>query len=47
MNDDVVEKIVDFTNNQRFALDTYRRFLREFGECVLNVDGKRYEGLGN
>src|SRR5213592_3107 len=37
MNDDVVEVIAKKTNNARFALDSYRRFLQMYGDVVMGV----------
>jgi len=37
MNDDVVEIVVQKTNNARFAWDSYRRFLQMYGDVVMGV----------
>lgn len=43
MNDEIVARMVTFTNNSKFVLDTYRRFLQMFGTVVLGIDKKRYD----
>lgn len=45
MNDEVVQLIARFTNNPRFAFDTYRRFLQMYGDVVLGVDNEKYEAI--
>src|SRR5215831_6830799 len=37
MNDKVVEIIAKKTNNERFAWDSYRRFLQMYGDVVMGV----------
>src|SRR5213079_3143980 len=37
MNDEVVEIVAKKTNNARFALDSYRRFLQMYGDVVMGV----------
>lgn len=37
MNDNVMENLANATNNRRFALDSYRRFLQMYGTTVLNI----------
>jgi len=38
INDQVVEALIRKTKNDRFAWDTYRRFIQMFGNVVMNVD---------
>src|SRR5216117_3908814 len=37
MNDEVVEIVAKKTSNQRFAWDSYRRFLQMYGDVVMGV----------
>lgn len=43
LNDDTVEGLAKLTNNDRFAWDSYRRFLQSFGKVVLDVPGDLFE----
>lgn len=45
MNDEVAAKMVEMTQNPKFVMDTYRRFLQMFGTVVLGVDKCRYEDI--
>jgi pyruvate,orthophosphate dikinase len=37
MNDNAVEGIIKKTNNERFAWDSYRRFVQMYGDVVLGL----------
>jgi pyruvate, orthophosphate dikinase len=37
MNDDAVQGIIKKTNNERFAWDSYRRFVQMYGDVVLGL----------
>jgi pyruvate,orthophosphate dikinase len=43
INDRVVEAIVQKTNNERFAYDSYRRFIDMFGDVVMGVAHEHFE----
>lgn len=43
MNDKVVEGLAKKTNNERFAFDSYRRFIDMFGDVVMGVDHEHFE----
>jgi pyruvate,orthophosphate dikinase len=43
LNDTSVGGIAKQTDNERFAYDSYRRFVQMFGKIVLDVDGDRFE----
>lgn len=45
MNDNVAQQLAAVTNNARFALDTYRRFLQMYGSVVEGVDKDKYEEI--
>ena len=45
LNDDSVVGLATQTSNQRFALDSYRRFISLFGRIVLGIDGVRFDDL--
>ena len=43
LNDTSVGGLAKQTDNERFAYDSYRRFVQMFGKIVLDVDGERFE----
>ncbi|MBK5287174.1 MAG: pyruvate, phosphate dikinase, partial [Acidimicrobiia bacterium] len=43
LNDDSVVGLAKQTNNERFAFDSYRRFVQMFGKIVLDVPGEDFE----
>ena len=43
LNDDSVKGLAKQTNNERFAFDSYRRFVQMFGKIVLDVPGDLFE----
>ncbi|MDP4084124.1 MAG: pyruvate, phosphate dikinase [Bacillota bacterium] len=43
MNDETVEGVARLTNNDRFAYDSYRRFIQMFSNVVLNIDVYYFE----
>ena len=43
INDKVVEAIIKKTNNERFAYDSYRRFIDMFGDVVMGVSHEHFE----
>ncbi|MBT9174894.1 MAG: Pyruvate, phosphate dikinase [candidate division WS2 bacterium] len=43
LNDNTVEGLAKLTANDRFAWDSYRRFLQSFGKVVLDVPGDLFE----
>jgi pyruvate, orthophosphate dikinase len=43
LNDKSVEGLAKKTNNQRFAYDSYRRFIQMFGEVVMGADYDSFE----
>jgi len=45
MNDAKFEQLAAASNNRRFALDCYRRFLQMFGDVVLGMDKEVYEKI--
>jgi pyruvate,orthophosphate dikinase len=45
MNDASVAGLAARTGNERFAWDSYRRFVQMFGNVVLGIEGKRFEEL--
>ena len=45
LNDDVVEVISKATNNERFAYDSYRRFIQMFSDVVMGIEKKEFEHL--
>jgi hypothetical protein len=45
LNDTIVECMAATTENAHWALDTYRRFLQEFGVKVLKVDNLLYQNI--
>jgi pyruvate,orthophosphate dikinase len=43
LNDQSVQGLAQVTGDQRFAYDSYRRFLAMYGRIVLDVDGHHFE----
>jgi len=43
LNEETMQGLASLTNNERFALDAYRRFIQMFGKIVLGVDGELFE----
>src|SRR4051794_21593672 len=43
LNDDSVAGLAERTGNERFAWDSYRRFVQMFGNVVRDVPGERFE----
>ncbi|MFZ4516692.1 MAG: pyruvate, phosphate dikinase, partial [Acidimicrobiia bacterium] len=43
LNDASVQGLAKQTTNERFAYDSYRRFVQMFGKIVLNVPAERFE----
>jgi pyruvate, orthophosphate dikinase len=43
LNDDSVQGLAKQTNNERFAFDSYRRFVQMFAKIVLDVPGDLFE----
>ncbi len=45
LNDITIQGIIKKTNNERFAFDSYRRFIQMFGNVVLGVEHDKFEHL--
>ncbi|MCX8131014.1 MAG: pyruvate, phosphate dikinase [Clostridia bacterium] len=45
LNDIVVEGLAKLTNNERFAYDSYRRFIQMFSDVVMEVDKPKFEKI--
>ncbi len=43
MNDESVEGLVKQTDDERFAWDSYRRFIQMFGKTVMGISGELFE----
>jgi pyruvate, orthophosphate dikinase len=43
LNDESVAGLADRTGNERFAWDSYRRFVQMYGNVVLGIEGERFE----
>jgi pyruvate, orthophosphate dikinase len=43
LNDETVVGLAQRTDNERFAWDSYRRFVQMYGNVVLGVPGERFE----
>ncbi len=44
LNDESVEGLVKQTNDERFAFDSYRRFIQMYGRIVLGISGDILDG---
>jgi pyruvate,orthophosphate dikinase len=45
LNDRTVEGLVDISGDERFAWDSYRRFLQMYGEVVLGIEHHHFESV--
>jgi pyruvate,orthophosphate dikinase len=45
LNDEVVEGLAKLTNNERFAYDSYRRFIQMFSDVVMEVEKPLFEAI--
>lgn len=45
LNDVVVEGFAKLTQNERFAYDSYRRFIQMFSDVVMELPKKNFEGI--
>ena len=45
LNDQTVEGVINATQNERFALDCYRRFIQMFSDVVLEVEHHKFEAI--
>ncbi|MFM7492555.1 MAG: PEP/pyruvate-binding domain-containing protein, partial [Acidimicrobiaceae bacterium] len=43
LNDRSVQGLAKSTNDERFAYDSYRRFIAMYGRIVLGIDGAKFE----
>ncbi|MEF3254693.1 MAG: pyruvate, phosphate dikinase [Deferribacterales bacterium] len=47
LNDSTVKGLAESSNNERFAYDSYRRFIQMFSNVVLSVEHSKFEKLIN
>ncbi len=45
LNDETVEGLKNLTNNERFAYDSYRRFIQMFGNVVMGIPHEEFEKI--
>jgi len=45
LNDKSVQGLAKKTNNERFAYDSYRRFIQMFGNVVMKIEHKSFEDI--
>lgn len=45
LNDETVIGITNLTNNERFAYDSYRRFITMFSDVVMEIDKSKFENI--
>jgi len=45
LNDDTVDAVAKLTGNERFAYDSYRRFIQMFGDVVMGVEHSKFEKI--
>jgi len=43
LNDETLQSLIDLTGNERFAWDSYRRFMQMFGDVVLGMKHHDFE----
>lgn len=45
LNDETVAGLSEKTNNERFAFDSYRRFIQMFGDVVQEIEKNKFENV--
>ena len=45
LNDETLQGVINLTNNERFAYDSYRRFITMFGSVVLHIEREKFEHI--
>ena len=45
LNDETVVSIAKLTGNERFAYDSYRRFIQMFSDVVMGIEKRKYEAI--
>ena len=45
LNDVVVEGLSKLTNNERFAYDSYRRFIQMFSDVVMEIEKPKFDEI--
>ncbi|MDD4389921.1 MAG: pyruvate, phosphate dikinase [Eubacteriales bacterium] len=45
LNDETVEGMSKLTGNERFAFDSYRRFIQMFGDVVLDISKSKFDEI--
>jgi len=45
LNPDTVQGLIELTKNERFVLDSYRRFIQMFGNVVLGINSENFEKI--
>ncbi len=45
LNDETVQGLIKQTKNERFAYDSYRRFIHMFGKVVLGIPGEKFDEI--
>lgn len=43
LNDETMKAMIALTNNERFVLDSYRRFIQMFGDVVMHIEHDKFE----
>jgi pyruvate,orthophosphate dikinase len=47
LNDVAVRGVANLTNNERFAYDSYRRFIQMFSDVVMEIEKPKFEAILN
>ncbi|MBD3185255.1 pyruvate, phosphate dikinase, partial [Candidatus Bathyarchaeota archaeon] len=45
MNDSIIKGMIELTGNERFVLDSYRRFIQMFGDVVMGIKHEKFEHI--
>src|SRR3989344_2906585 len=45
LNDNTLKGLIEQTKNERFALDSYRRFIQMFGNVVMKLGHEKFEHI--
>ena len=45
INDEIVQSLIKLTGNEKFAYDSYRRFIQMYSDVVINLPKSSFERI--
>ena len=45
LNDETIVGLARLTGNERFAFDSYRRFIQMFSDVVMGIEKKKFDDI--